>query len=168
MNNPDYEWDFEPLPAPAVCPLELLMPNQESGEKTPDRRPKARLTHWGNLCYTYPDHGKEPVTVEIRHSAPSESEEQVYRRFRTTEGTLWKEAETGWVANPLMVTITNDAPSGGGVLHVALTFEGVPAKTHIVLPPGSGVPLQLVVGCRAWVCSPSGDPVPYTVTAFPR
>lgn len=125
---------------------------------------KARLTYWGNVSYQYPDHTKEPITVEIRHSVEVASEEQVYVRYLTAD-LSWRKVDTGWVPSPSLLIIKNTEPARhGGVL--LISFRDPYPLGDILLPPGKAF-VGTVSHTDIFVAAPVKK-TSYSITAIPR
>lgn len=82
--------------------------SQENSADFPSNfsRPKARIVVVENVYHQSP--GRDPVGVDTSSSRFCDSDEQPFLRH-TRIGDDWTPLETGWVADPYLVCIRNDA-----------------------------------------------------------
>ena len=157
----------------------FLPSSQESGAGAdfPDNfsRPKARIVVVENVYHQSP--GRDPVGVDTSSSRFCDSDEQPFLR-RTRIGDGWTPLETGWVVEPYLVCVRNDAtafrtnPTPGErtdaekrVLELGAAPAGGSVQPFTAVRPGDSVRVYPVEGTRYFVRSRFGF-TQVTINAF--
>lgn len=139
------------------------------------QRPRPRIVVVENVYHQSP--GSDPVGVDTSSSRFCNSDEQPFLR-RTRIGDEWMPLETGWVSEPFLIAIRNDAaafrvnPSsaereeaGRRVIEVAVVTENGLGAPFTLIHPGDSVRLYPLDGAKYYLRSQLGY-AQVTINAF--
>ena len=144
-----------------VVPTEVKLDNSD------------RITVNTQIAFQQPD--SDPVAVSLIGTYMQEtSGEDAYRR-RMPIGPEWKEIDTGWCDDPLMIVIDNQIPrrqvnptpeerEAELRRDVLICFNQKEPSGHLVIPRGLAQPVMISPTVKVWICCPADEiKVPLTV-----